>query len=74
MDLEKGFLGGFLVLGVTVFVAGFLAGMLFLGTIHVSSDAATLGLMSFILGLITGMLTIALVFVVVKTREIPRAS
>jgi Na+-transporting NADH:ubiquinone oxidoreductase subunit NqrB len=74
MDLEKGFLGGFLVLGVTIFVAGFLAGMLFLGTIHVSSDAATLGLVSFVLGLITGMLTIALVLVVMKIREIPRAS
>jgi hypothetical protein len=74
MGLEKGFLGGFLVLGVTIFVAGFLAGMLFLGTIHVSSDTATVGLMSFVLGLITGMLTIALVLVVMRIREIPRAS
>jgi hypothetical protein len=72
--LEKGFLGGFLVLGVTIFVAGFLAGMLFLGTIHMSSDAAALGFMSFALGLITGMLTIALVLLVMKMREIQRAS
>ena len=69
MDFEKGFVGGFLVLGVIIFVAGFLAGMLFLGTVHVSSDAATIGLMSFALGLITGMVTIALVLVVVKIRE-----
>jgi len=69
MDFEKGFVGGFLVLGITVFVAGFLAGMLFLGMAHVSSDAATFGLLSFVLGLITGMVTIALMLVVIKIRE-----
>jgi hypothetical protein len=74
MDLEKGFVGGFLVLGAIIFVAGFLAGMLFLGTVHVSSDAATIGLMSFALGFITGMVTIALVLVVVKIRETQKIS
>jgi hypothetical protein len=72
MDLERGFLGGFLVLGATMFVAGFLFGMLFLGVVHVSSDAATLELMSFALGLITGMLAIALVLVVMKIGGIRR--
>jgi len=69
MDFEKGFVGGFLVLGFMVFVAGFLAGMLFLGMAHVSSDAATFGLLSFVLGLITGMVTITLVLVVIKVRK-----
>jgi len=74
MDLEKGFVGGLLVLRVIVFVAGFLAGMLFLGTVHVPSDAAMIGLMSFAFGLITGMVTVALVLVVVKIREIQKVS
>ena len=68
MDVERGFFGGFSVLGVTIFVAGFLFGMLFLGAAHVSSDAATLGLISFALGLTTGMLTIALVLIAIKKR------
>ena len=69
MDFEKGFVEGFLVLGFMVFVAGFLAGMLFLGMAHMSSDASTLALLSFVLGLITGMVTIALVLVVIKVRK-----
>ena len=69
MDLEKGFVEGFLVLGIMIFVAGFLAGMLFLGMAHMSSDAATFGLLSFVLGLITGMVTITLVLVVIKVRK-----
>ena len=69
MDLEKGFVEGFLVLGIMIFVAGFLAGMLFLGMAHVSSDAATSGLLSFVLGLVTGTVTIALVLVFIKARK-----
>ena len=74
MDFEKGFIGGFLVLGITIFIAGFLAGMLFLGMAHMSSDAATFGLLSFVLGLITGMVTIALMLVVTKVREKEKTS
>jgi membrane-bound ClpP family serine protease len=68
MDVERGFFGGFSVLGVTMFVAGFLFGMLFLGAAHVSPDAITLGLISFALGLTTGILTIALVLIAIKKR------
>jgi len=66
MDLEKGFLGGFFVLGFGLFIAGFLTGMLALAVLNVTPDFATLGLLIFAVGFIVGMLTVALTLVVVK--------
>jgi hypothetical protein len=66
MDLEKGFLGGFLVLGFSLFIVGFLTGMVALAVLNVTPDFATLGFLIFAVGFIVGMLTIALTLVVVK--------
>ena len=66
MDLEKGFLGGFFVLGFGLFIAGFLTGMLALAVLNVSPDFATFGVLIFAVGFIVGMLTVALTLVVVK--------
>ncbi|MGA3192597.1 MAG: hypothetical protein ABSD73_08835 [Candidatus Bathyarchaeia archaeon] len=72
MDLEKGFLGGFLVLGFGLFIVGFLTGMLALAVLNVTPDFATLGFLIFAVGFIVGMLTIALTLVVVKLTRASR--
>jgi hypothetical protein len=69
MGSENGFLGGFLILGFAIFIAGFLTGMLAFAVVHVSSDLATLGLMVFVLGFVVGMLTVALAFIFMKWRR-----
>jgi hypothetical protein len=66
MDLEKGFLGGFLVLGFALFIVGFLTGMLALAVLNVTPDFATLGFLIFAIGFIVGMLTIALTLVIIR--------
>ena len=66
MGLEKGFLGGFLVLGFALFITGFLTGMLALAVLNVTPDFATLGVLIFAVGFIAGMLTVSLTLVVVK--------
>jgi uncharacterized membrane protein len=55
MNLEKGFLGGFLVLGFALFIAGFLTGMLAFAAVQVSSDLTTLGIIVFLLGFVVGI-------------------
>jgi hypothetical protein len=69
MDLEKGFLGGFMVLGFGLFIVGFLTGMLSLAVLNVTPDFATLGLLIFAFGFIVGTLTVALTLVVVKLNR-----
>ena len=69
MDLEKGFLGGFFVLGFGLFIAGFLTGMLALAVLNVSPDFATVGVLIFAVGFMVGMLTIALALMVVKLTK-----
>jgi hypothetical protein len=69
MDLEKGFLGGFLVLGFGLFIAGFLTGMLSLAVLNVTPDFTTMGLLIFAVGFIVGTLTVSLTLVVVKLRR-----
>jgi hypothetical protein len=66
MGLEKGFLGGFLVLGFGLFIAGFLAGMLALAVLNATPDFTTMGLLIFAFGFIVGILTAALTLVVVE--------
>jgi hypothetical protein len=73
MDLEKGFLGGFMVLGFGLFIAGFLIGMLSLAVLNVTPDYATLGLLIFAIGFIVGMLTVALSFVIVKLSRLQKS-
>jgi hypothetical protein len=69
MDLEKGFLGGFMVLGFGLFIAGFLTGMLALAVLNVTPDFATLGILIFAVGFIVGMLTVALTLVATKLNK-----
>jgi hypothetical protein len=66
MGLEKGFLGGFLVLAFALFIAGILTGMLSFAVLHVTPDFATVGLMIFAFGFLLGMLAVALTLVVVR--------
>ena len=68
MDLGKGFLGAFLVLGFALFIAGFLTGMLAFAVVPVSSDLTTLGTMVFLLGLVYGILTVTLAIVFSRWR------
>jgi hypothetical protein len=73
MDLKKGFIGGFLVLGFVIFIVGFMTGMLTISLISAETDFTTT-FMLFVLGFITGMLTIALVLVIMKLTELTRES
>jgi membrane protein implicated in regulation of membrane protease activity len=68
MDLEKGFLGAFLVLGFALFIAGFLTGMLAFAVLKVSSDLTTLGIMVFLLGFVVGIMTTTLGYVFLRRR------
>jgi len=72
MDLEKGFLGDFLVLGFVIFIAGFLTGMLAIAVVSVSRDVMSVGVMLFALGFILGMLTIALTMVMIKLSKLQK--
>ena len=74
MDLEKGFLGGFLVLGMVLFVVGFLTGMLAIAILPMEADSTMVEFMLFVLGLMAGMVTIALALVVVKLSKLQRSS
>jgi hypothetical protein len=69
MDLEKGFLGGFMVLGFGLFIAGFLTGMLALAVLNVTPDFATLGILIFAVGFIVGMLTVTLTLLATKLNR-----
>jgi len=70
MKVERGFLGGFLVLGFVIFVAGLLTGMLALAMVRVESDITLLAFMVFALGFILGLLTIALVLVIMRLNKL----
>jgi len=70
MKVERGFLGGFLVLGFVIFVAGFLVGMLALAMVRVESDITLWAFMLFSLGFVLGLLTIALVLVIMRLNRL----
>jgi hypothetical protein len=71
MDVKKeGFASSLLVLGFSIFIIGFLTGMIAIAFIPVKPDVATLTLMVFIFGFLTGMITIALILVILKLREL----
>ena len=63
--MKRGFLGGFLVLGFAIFIAGFLTGMLAIAVVPSESDTL-IEFLIFALGFVLGLLTIALTWVVVK--------
>ena len=74
MKVERGFLGGFLVLGFVIFVAGFLTGMLALAMVRVEMDATLLAVMWLLLGFVLGLLTIALALVVRRWNRLTKKS
>jgi len=74
MNLEKGFLGGFLVLGFALFVIGFLTGMLAFGLTQVTPEFANMGVLIFMLGFMAGMVTIALTVVMIKLNRLQKPS
>jgi len=74
MHVEKSFMGGFLVLGFAIFIAGFLTGMLAIALIPAEPECTTLGFMFFILGLIIGMVAIALLQIIIRLFKLPKSS
>jgi len=69
MEIKRGFIEGFLVIGFAIFIAGLLTGMLAVNLISLKSDFVSLFMM-FTLGFLAGMLTVVLVLVSVKIREL----
>jgi len=69
MAQKDGFMGGFLVLGFVVFIAGFLVGMLAIMVMPVSADTTLLGLLFFVLGFVVGILAVGLIWLVFKRRK-----
>jgi hypothetical protein len=71
---EKGFLGGFLVLGFVIFIVGFLAGMVAIAFIPVNAESTTSAFIVFIFGFMTGLVTVAILLMIVKSRKLPSHS
>ncbi len=64
MSANRSFIGGFLILGVAIFVVGYLLGLFSIAIIPVPSDNASLAFLALALGLIVGALIVALVFAI----------
>jgi membrane-bound ClpP family serine protease len=69
LNLEKGFLGGFLIMGFALFVTGFLTGMLSIAVLHAPSDFTTLGLITFALGLAVGIFIVVFTIAIIRHRK-----
>lgn len=72
MSVKEGFLSGFLVLGFTIFIVGFLTGMLAFIMMPISPNAEATGFIIFVFGFVTGLVTIALVLVIIKLTQLTR--
>ena len=72
--LEEGFIGGFLVLAIVIFLAGFLVGMFAIATIPAGADETVRSYLVFTFGFISGMTMIALVWVVLRLKEFTKAA
>ncbi|NWF87670.1 hypothetical protein HXY32_07695 [Candidatus Bathyarchaeota archaeon] len=66
MQVKQISIGGFLVLGFAIFIAGLLTGIVAVALMPVRSDQTVIELIIFIFGFITGIVTIALTLVTVK--------
>lgn len=69
MSRGDGFMGGFLVLGFVIFIAGFLVGMLAIAVIPLTVDATLFGLLFFVLGFVVGILAVGLTLMLLKRRK-----
>lgn len=69
MRMERGFLGGFLVLAFAVFIAGFLTGILAIAVLNFSLEVATLGFIYFLVGLITGLVILVIAITAWRIRK-----
>jgi hypothetical protein len=74
MQVGKGFIAGFLVLGFAIFVFGFLVGLYSIAVIPATADAASLGVLAFGIGLIAGVLVVALILVIMRFNEMAKSS
>jgi hypothetical protein len=72
--LEEGFIGGFLVLAVVIFLAGFLMGMLAIAMIPAEANETVRSYLVFTFGFVSGMTIIALVWVVLRLKEFTKAA
>ena len=73
MQRERGFLGGFLVLGFAIFIAGFLLGMLAIALVPANLDPL-IEFIIFAVGFVIGLLTVALMWVVIRLTRMKEAS
>jgi hypothetical protein len=71
MEIRRGFIEGFLVMGFTIFIAGILTGMLAINLVGSKLDSFSLSMM-FTLGFLAGMLTVSLALVYVKMRKLEK--
>jgi hypothetical protein len=74
MQVDKGFVAGFLVLGFAIFVVGFLIGLYAVVVIPATAEAASLGILAFAVGVILGALLVAMIMVIMRFNEMIRSS
>ena len=74
MQVDRGFIAGFLVLGFAVFVVGFLVGLYSIAVIPATADAASLGVLAFAVGLVAGALIVAMIVAIMRFNEIAKSS
>jgi xanthosine utilization system XapX-like protein len=74
MQVDKGFVAGFLVLGFAIFVVGFLTGLYAVVVIPATPEAASLGILAFTVGVILGALLVAMIMVIMRFNEMIRSS
>jgi hypothetical protein len=74
MDIKRGFVGGFLILGFSIFIVGFIAGILSIMLLQSKWDLTAQGFMVFIFGFLTGALMICLTWTIIKLNELEKES
>jgi VIT1/CCC1 family predicted Fe2+/Mn2+ transporter len=74
MQVEKGFIAGFLVLGFAIFIFGFLTGLYSIAVIPATADAASLGILAFAVGVLLGALLVAMILTIIRFNEMAKAA
>jgi hypothetical protein len=74
MQVDKGFIAGFLVLGFAIFIFGFLTGLYSIAVIPATADAASLGILAFAVGVLLGALLVAMILTIIRFNEMAKAA
>jgi hypothetical protein len=74
MQVDKGFIAGFLVLGFAIFILGFLTGLYSIVVIPATADAASLGILAFAVGVLLGALLVAMILTIIRFNEMAKAA